>query len=621
MNFRKRLGVFRMENKKNTNPFKTLKRLLGYFKGRRLLFSLCVLLAVISALCLLLGTYLLKDVVDGAIANDDMDKLLRYILMIASAYLVGCLSNLTYLEFMARIAQKVTADIRNDIFKHMTRLPYSYFGNRPDGEIMSHFTNDIDALNNALNVSFINIVYSFSEAVGLIIFLMVLNIYLSLIVVFFLAIMAIFLIRNMKKCRKYYALNQKELSDVNAYAEERMHGIKEEKIFMHQKENLEGFHAVNEKLRKTATKAFYHTQISVPVIVSLSYFNFAISALVGSIFAINNLVSYGVLASYLVYVRQSAQPLNYLITHTNTILNALAGCDRIFSFLDIEDESNEGKIISVHYVESEGEFKEVDDKSAPLAWRLPNGRLIPIKGDIQFKDMSFSYDGKRIILDDISLYANPNERIAFIGSTGAGKTTIISLLSRLYDIDEGEILYDGIDIKDIDKHYLRKSIAVVNQDTHLFEGSIKDNLKLVKGDASDEEIIDALRLANANRLTSNLKDGVDTLISNSSTNISSGEKQLISIARAIISNSPVLVLDEATSNVDTKTERLIQEGMSNLSQNKTVLVIAHRLSTVVNSDAILYLRNGKITERGTHLDLIALKGEYYRLLTGKDELS
>lgn len=609
-----------MKNSAN-HKLNTLRRLFSYFNKKRMaLYILCIILAIICSLSYLFGTYLLKDVVDKAIAKNDMHLLINYVLLIAGIYLLGATSNLIYLQIMAKVAQGVIFDVRNDLVKHLMHLPLSYIDKQGHGKLMSYFTNDIDTLYNALNVSFINIVYTSCNAVGTIIFLLFLNIYLSLIVVFFILIMSIFLIYNLKRCRKYYSLNQKQLANINNNIEEKVHGIKEEKIFMHQKENLEDFKKANDELRVTSTKAFYYTQISVPVIVSLSYFNFAISAVVGSIFAINNIITYGILSSYLVYVRQSAQPFNYFISHTNVILNALAGAERIFDFMDIPEEENDGSIKFVNYKVDNNKLVEVEDINLPKAWKLNDGTLVPIKGDVRFNNVVFSYNKDKIVLNNISLFADPNQKIAFVGSTGAGKTTIISLLNRLYDIDSGEILLDGINIKDINKNYLRKSIGVVNQDTHLFKGTILDNLKFIKPDATQDEIDNALRLANADKFINNLKDNLNSMISNSSSNISSGEKQLLSIARAILSNAPILVLDEATSNVDTKTEKLIENGMDNLIKDHTVLIIAHRLSTIVNSDAILFLENGKIIERGNHEDLLLQKGEYYKLFTGKSTL-
>lgn len=608
--------------KKVNHKVKTLKRLFSYFNKKRIaLYILCVILAITCSLAYLFGTYLLKDVVDIAIAKNDMHMLINYVLLIAGIYLFGATSNLIYLEIMTKIAQGVIFDIRNDLIKHLMHLPLSYIDKQGHGKLMSYFTNDIDTLYNALNVSFINIIYTTCNAIGTIVFLIILNGYLSLIVMFFILIMSIFLIYNLKRCRKYYSLNQKQLANINATVEEKIHGIKEEKIFMHQDKNLEEFRSCNEELRKTATKAFYYTQISVPVIVSLSYFNFAISAVVGSIFAIKNIISYGVLSSYLVYVRQSAQPFNYFISHTNVILNALAGAERIFNFMDIPEEENNGKIKFVNYEYINNNPAEVKDFNKPKAWKLDDGTFVPIKGEVKFNNVVFSYNKDKIVLDNISLYANANQKIAFVGSTGAGKTTIISLINRLYDIDQGEILIDGINIKDINKNYLRKAIGIVNQDTHLFKGTIIDNLRFVKSDATLEEINNALILANADKFINNLKDGLYCIISNSSSSISSGEKQLLSIARAILSNSPLLILDEATSNVDTKTEKLIENGMDNLIKDHTVLIIAHRLSTIVNSDAILFLENGHIIERGKHEDLLLQKGEYYKLFTGKTELN
>lgn len=608
------------------NSLKTFKRLMTYFKGYRLKFTLVIFFAIFSSFANVFGTYCIRLVVDSVIANNDYVELFYWILIVASIYLLGVISTLLYTELMINIAQKIINKIRSQLFSHMQDLPLVYFDRRTHGEIMSYFTNDVDTLNECLNNAIVNIFYTFFSIVGTMVALLLLNVYLALIVYAFIIGMLIFMLINSKICKKYFDKNQQCLSDINGFIEEHIKGIKEEKIFNHQEKNLANFTKLNENLRKASTKAVFHTQINTPFIVSLGYLNFAISAIVGSLFAISNLISFGVLSSYLVYVRQSSQPFNQFIGHINTILTALAGSERIFEFLDIKSEVDEGNVLFVNVKRHNGHLYLSNKYTGDFGWLIPLKddkkayKLKLLKGDIRFNNVTFSYLKNKVVLNNISLFAKPGQKIAFVGSTGAGKTTIINLITRFYEIDEGEILYDGINIKDIKKSSLRKSISMVLQETHLFNDTIYNNIRFSRLSATDKEVEEACIRANANKFIEKLKDGYNTILYDDGSNLSQGQKQLLSIARAMTSKVPVLVLDEATSNIDTRTEKLIDLGLDKLMKGRTVLVIAHRLSTIVDSDAILLLKDGKIIERGSHEELLKLKGYYHNLFSGKIEL-
>ena len=476
---------------------------------------------------------------------------------------------------------------------------------------MSRFTNDVDTLTEALNNSFTLLIQSFIVVSGTIIMLVVLNLRLSLIVIAFLLLMFLFIQYNGKRSRKYFIEQQKYLGSINGFVEEMVAGAKVEKIFNHEEQDFAEFCEKNEALRQSATKAMSYSGMMVPTIVSLSYFNYAVSACVGGMFVLSGLMDLGSLASYLVYVRQSAMPMNQFTQQINFLLAALSGAERIFEMMDEEPEPDEGDVT----------LTEAADGT--LAWKVPeNGSfsLVPLKGDVRFYDVVFGYTPEKKILNGISLYAKPGQKIAFVGSTGAGKTTIINLINRFYEIQSGTITYDGLDIRRIKKDDLRRSLSMVIQDTHLFTGTIADNIRYGRLDASDEEVREAARVANADSFIRRLPDGYQTMLHSDGSNLSQGQRQLLAIARAAISRPPVLILDEATSSIDTRTERLIEKGMDQLMEGRTVFVIAHRLSTVRNSKAIMVLEKGEVIERGDHEELLSQKGRYYKLYTGQFEL-
>ena len=590
---------------------KTMKRLLHYMGIYKWSVLLVGLLVCISSLANLLGTYMLKPVINTYILPGDIPGLIRTILLMALMYGAGAFATLGYNQLMVITCQKIVGRIRRDLFEHTQKLPLSYFDAHTHGELMSRFTNDVDTLTEALNNSFTLLIQSFIVVSGTIIMLVVLNLRLSLIVIAFLLLMFLFIQYNGKRSRKYFIEQQKYLGSINGFVEEMVAGAKVEKIFNHEEQDFAEFCRRNEALRQSATKAMSYSGMMVPTIVSLSYFNYAVSACVGGMFVLSGLMDLGSLASYLVYVRQSAMPMNQFPPQLNFLLAALSGAERIFEMMDEEPEPDEGDVT----------LTEAADGT--LAWKVPeNGSfsLVPLKGDVRFYDVVFGYTPEKKILNGISLYAKPGQKIAFVGSTGAGKTTIINLINRFYEIQSGTITYDGLDIRRIKKDDLRRSLSMVIQDTHLFTGTIADNIRYGRLDASDEEVREAARVANADSFIRRLPDGYQTMLHSDGSNLSQGQRQLLAIARAAISRPPVLILDEATSSIDTRTERLIEKGMDQLMEGRTVFVIAHRLSTVRNSKAIMVLEKGEVIERGDHEELLSQKGRYYKLYTGQFEL-
>ncbi len=607
------------------NTKKTLLHLLNYLGHYRRSLFLIAVLVCISASSGIAGTYLLKPVINRYILPGDIPGLIRMIMIMGCLYLAGALSSLIYSRMMVHVSQQVVSDIRMDLFCHTQKLPLAFFDTHTHGELMSHFTNDVDTISEALNNSFTLLIQSFITSTGTIIMLLVLDVRLSMIVIFFLAVMLLYIRHNGSMSKKYFAKQQRNLGHVNGFVEEMVEGQKEEKIFRHEKQNFEKFCELNEALRISSTKASVYTGITVPTIVALSYFNYAVSACVGGLFAISGLINLGTLASYLVYVRQSAMPMNQFTMQINFLMVALASAEKIFLMMEQEQEVDEGNVTLVKAEEEEnGSFKESDVYTGKFAWKIPDERegyrLVPLKGDVRFHEVVFGYKQEHSILNGISLYAKPGQKIAFVGSTGAGKTTIINLVNRFYELNDGLITYDGIDIRQIKKDELRRSISLIVQDTHLFTGTIADNIRYGRLNATEEDVLEAAKIANADSFIRRLPAGYDTMLENDGSNLSQGQRQLIAIARAAISRPPVLVMDEATSSIDTRTEKLIEKGMDRLMNGRTVFVIAHRLSTVRNSRAILVLERGEIIERGNHEELLEQQGRYYQLYTGQFEL-
>lgn len=595
---------------------------IGHHKRSMVVIAVLVCISAVSSIA---GTYLLKPVINDYIVPGDIPGLIRMIGFMGLIYLFGATSCLLYNRMMVRVSQRVVGEIRMDLFRNTQKLPLKYFDTHTHGELMSHFTNDVDTISEALNNSFTLLIQSFITSVGTVIMLIVLDVRLSLIVIVFLLIMLIYIRHNGILSKKYFTQQQKNLGNINGFIEEMVEGQKVEKVFCHEKQDFEQFCELNEKLRISSTMATTYTGITVPTIVSLSYINYAVSACIGGLFALSGLINIGTLASYLVYVRQSAMPMNQFTNQINFLMVALASAEKIFDMMETEPEVDEGRVTLKRVMEWEdGSLTETDNYTGHFAWKVPgeNGdyQLISLKGDVRFHDVVFGYNKDHAILNGISLYAKPGQKIAFVGSTGAGKTTIINLVNRFYEIDRGTITYDGIDIRDIKKDDLRRSISLVIQDTHLFTGTIADNIRYGRLNAPEEDVLEAARIANADSFIRRLPNGYDTLLESDGRNLSQGQRQLIAIARAAISQPPVLVLDEATSSIDTRTEKLIEKGMDALMKDRTVFVIAHRLSTVRNSKAILVLEQGEIIERGSHEELLEQRGKYYNLHMGHFEL-
>ncbi len=612
-------------NAKPKNAKRTLLQLLRYLGHHKISLIFISVFVCISAASGIIGTYFLKTVVNDYIIPKDIPGLIKMIFIMGILYAAGVVACFFYNKIMVHTSQQVVSEIRSDLFKHTEKLPLNYFDTHTHGELMSHFTNDVDTISEALNNSFTLVIQSFITSVGTVIMLLILSWQLSIIVIIFLVLMLLYIRHNGKMSKKYFSAQQKNLGAINGYVEEMVGGQKVEKIFNHEAQDYKKFCELNEKLKEASTKAFTYTGKTVPTIVALSYINYALSACVGGLFALAGLTDIGTLASYLVYVRQSAMPMNQFTIQINFLMVALASAEKIFAMMEEKHEIDEGKItLSKVKEDADGTLTESDTYTGDFAWKIPNEKdgfsFVPLRGDVRFNNVVFGYTKEHTILNGINLFAKPGQKIAFVGSTGAGKTTIINLINRFYEITEGQITYDGIDIRDIKKADLRRSISLIIQDTHLFTGTIADNIRYGRLHASKEDVVKAAKLANAHSFIKRLPNGYDTLLESDGANLSQGQRQLLAIARAAISEPPVLVMDEATSSIDTRTEKLIEKGLDTLMENRTVFVIAHRLSTVRNSKAILVLEKGKVIERGDHEELLTQKGLYYKLYTGQFEL-
>ena len=599
----------------------TVSTLLSYMGRHRFLLLVVAVLVTISALANLLGTYMIRPVVNSLEAGD-VNSLARGVALTAAIYALGAASALGFSQTMVQAAQKILFDIRRDLFAHLQKLPLRFFDTRQQGDIMSYFTNDVDTISDALNNSFAMLIQSFIQVTGTLALLFVLNWRMTMIVVVCYILMFLYIRFSGKRSKAYYTQQQKHLGALDGYIQEMVNGQKVVKVFNHEAANLAGFDERNERLRLAGTGAQGYASTMVPAVVSISYVNYAIVAVVGGLMALSGTADVGSLASYLVFVRQTAMPINQLTQQSQFLLAALAGAERVFDVMRQKPEVDEGHVRLVNVRrDAAGTLTPCAEKTGAWAWKQPDGTLVPLQGDVRFEDVDFGYDKGHAILHDISLYAKPGQKIAFVGSTGAGKTTITNLINRFYDVNAGRILYDGIDVRDICKDDLRRSLGIVLQDTHLFTGTIADNIRFGKLDATMEEVRTAAKVANADSFIRRLPQGYNTMVTGDGANLSQGQRQLLAIARAAVADPPVLILDEATSSIDTRTEALIEKGMDRLMEGRTVFVIAHRLSTVRNANAIMVLEHGHIIERGCHEELLAQKGEYYQLYNGMFELS
>lgn len=599
--------------KKPKNTKKTLGNILSYIGKSKFMLIFVFLSVTASTVGTVLASARLQPIIDKAIfPHFDLKELIKQLAILAVMYLCVSLLNFVQSKAMVKLAYKTTNTIRKDLFNHLQSLSLKYFDSKTHGEIMSRFTNDIDNIQMMLEQSIIQLFSSLFMLVGIIVMMVYFNWLLFLIMMVFLAIMITVSTIIGKKTRKYFREQQKNLGAMNGFIEETVEGMKVVKVFNHENEAVNEFKELNDNFRKSATKANFYSGVMLPIAGGVNNTAYATITIIGAIMVLFNPVfTVGKLTSFLTYTKQFSQPVNQITTQMNNIFSALAGAERVFEVMDIEPEIDEG-LVTLE--------EKVEDGVVKKYWN-DNGKLTEVKGNVIFDDVSFSYVPEKQVLKNINLYAKSGQKIAFVGSTGAGKTTITNLINRFYDIENGSITYDGIDIKRIKKDDLRKTLSIVLQDTHLFTGTVMDNIRYGRLEATDEECIEAAKLASAHSFIRRLPEGYNTIISGDGENLSRGQRQLLAITRAAVAKPAVLILDEATSSVDTRTELHIEKGMDRLMEGRTVFVIAHRLSTVRNSNAIMVLENGEIIERGDHDDLLSQKGRYYELCTSKAKLS
>ena len=612
-------------------PGQIFKRLFQYvLKNYKVHCIFVVIFILISSLANVVGTMFMKSLIDVYIlpfindASPNFMPLLKALGVMATFYYIGVLSTWIYNRIMINVCQGTMRNLRDDLFAHMEKLPIKYFDTHSHGDIMSIYTNDTDTLRQLISQGIPQLISATITIVGVLISMIILNIPLTILTLVMVGFMLLATKYIGKRSAAYFIKQQKNLGKVNGFIEEMMEGQKVVKVFCHEEESIKDFNKLNEELFESANNANKFANILMPVMGNMGNISYVLTAIVGSIIAISGFGGFtlGGLASFLQFNKSFNMPIGQLSQQLNGVVMALAGAERIFDLLDEKPEVDDGYVELVNAeIADDGTIKEVEKRTGTWAWKhyhkADNTTTYKkLEGDVLFDDVDFGYNDEKIILHDINLYAKPGQKIAFVGATGAGKTTITNLINRFYDIQDGKIRYDGINVNKIKKDDLRRSLGIVLQDTHLFTGTVMENIRFGKLDATDEEVKAAAKLANADYFIKHLPNGYDTILTGDGSNLSQGQRQLLSIARAAVADPPVLILDEATSSIDTRTEKIVQEGMDNLMKGRTVFVIAHRLSTIKNSDVIMVLDKGRIIERGDHDSLIDKKGVYYQLYTG-----
>ena len=598
--------------RKARTPIRTLLRLFRYFQHCRLILICAVISILVYTVATIASSYCMRPLVDllegsGMSPNETQARYLALLLGLAGLYFLSAVTNYLLNRLMLVCSTVIMRELRTELFAKMQQLPISYFDENTNGSLMSYFTNDIEATNELLQHSITQMLISVISLIGTIAMMLVLSMRLFAIMVVLAAIVVVVVRITTKVSARSYRAQQKNAAEVNGYIEEMIAGQRDIKVFTHEAEVMKDFSVINEALYASSTTATTVTSVVAPILNNLSHIFYALTCAIGVVWLTGEGTG-GILITFLQYIRNFATRVSQISEQFNSIMLALAGGERIFAVLDMPDEPDEGSI-------------RLEQRGREYDWVRPDGTTVPLQGDVRFHNVDFSYLAGKPVLQKLSLYAKPGQKIAFVGSTGAGKTTITNLINRFYDIQGGQITYDGIDVREIRKHDLRRSLGIVLQDTHLFTGTVMENIRYGRLDATDEDCIRAAKIASAHYFISHLPEGYHTVLYSDGANLSQGQRQLIAIARAAVSEAPVLILDEATSSVDTRTEKLIERGLDGLMQGRTVFVIAHRLSTVRNADAILVLENGKVIERGSHADLLAQKGQYYRLYTNMTELT